>query len=228
MSTDLDDLDYEEALEKDKRKLFKLFVDNIKDEHLIVRTFFTSENIRPRSIKIILFLLMINLYFAINALLYNDDYISELYNSNEEQSFFDFLNNSFDRLVYASVINIIIGYLIDIYFVNEKRVKRIFMRNLSKLEIKTKICMLLNDIIKSYKVFIILNFVIVIFNWYYIFCFNNVYPNTSLNWIKSSLFIIILIQLLSVLYIFIKSVIRYLSIICYSESAFKISKILSD
>ena len=228
LATDLDELEFEDALEKDKRKLCEIFVDSMKDEHLIIRTFFTSDNIRPRSIKLLLFLLMINLYFVINALMYNEEYISDLYNSNKKQSFFDFLNNSFDRLIYVSVINIVISYLIEIYFVNEKKLKRIFLRNLNNLEIKCKIYLLLNDISKSYKCFIVLNYLVMIFTWYYTFCFNNVYPNTSLNWIKSSLFIIAMIQLLSVVYIFIKSVIRLISFICQSESIFKISKILSD
>ena len=228
LSTDLEDLEFEEALEKDKRKLCEIFIDSIKDEHFIIRTFFTSDNIRPRSIKILLFLLMINLYFVINALMYNEEYISKLYYSDKRQSFFDFLHNSLDRLIYVSVINIVIIYLIEIYFINEKRLKRIFLRNLNNLEIKSKICILLNDVSKSYKHFIMLNYLIIIFSWYYIFCFNNVYPKTSLNWIKSSLFIIILIQLLSFICIFIKSVIRLTSFICKSESVFKISKILSD
>ena len=228
LSTDLDDLEFEEALEKDKRKLCEIFVDSIKGDHLIIRTFFISDNVRPRSIKLLLFLLMINLYFVSNALMYNEEYISELYNSNESQSFFDFLNNSFDRLIYVSVINLIISHLIEFYFVNEKKLKRIFLRNLNNLEIKKIIYILLNDISKSYKCFIILNYLITLSSWYYIFCFNNVYPNTSINWIKSSLFIIALIQLISFLYIFIKSAIRLISFICQSESIYKISKILSD
>mgnify|MGYP006873017455 CR=1 FL=1 len=228
LSTDLDDLEFEEALEKDKRKLCEIFVDNIKNENLFIKTFFISDNIRPRSIKILLFLLMINLYFVTNALMYNEEYISKLYNSNEEQSFFNFLYNTTERLIYVSIINIVISYLIEIYFVKEKKLKGIFLKNSNILYIKYKICKLINYIGKSYKHFIILNYLIIIFSWYYIFCFNNVYPNTSLYWIKSSLFIIALIQLLSIIYIFIKSVIRLMSFICQSESIFKLSKILSD
>ena len=228
LSTDLEDLEFDDALEKDKRKLCETFMDNIKDENLIIRTFYTTDNIRPRSIKLILFVLIINLYFVTNALMYNEEYISELYNSDKEESFFDFLNNSFSRLLSVSVINIIINYLIEIFFVSEKKLKRIFLKNQHNLEIKSKILIFLNDINKSYKRFIVVNYLIILFTWYYIFCFNNVYQNTGLNWIKSSLFIIALIQLLSLIYIFIKSFLRFISIICQSESIFKISNILSN
>ena len=99
LNTSLDDLDFDEAIEKDKRKFFNLFIDLVNNEHLIFRTFINTENVRPKSIKILLFILIINLYFVCNALLYNEKYISKLYNSNEEEKFFDFLKNSIYRLL---------------------------------------------------------------------------------------------------------------------------------
>ena len=228
LSTSLDDLDFNEAFEKDKRKFCKLLIDLINNEHLIFRTFFNTDNVRPKSIKILLFILIINLYFVCNALLYNEKYISELYNSNEKENFFFFLKNSFYRLLSVSVINIIISYLIEFYFVDEKRIKQIFLRNKGFGEIKYKIAKLIKNIDKKFKAFIIISYLITVTSWYYIFCFNNVYPNTSLNWIKSTIFIITLIQLLSFLYIFLECVLRRISFKCNNELFFKLSKLLSD
>ena len=228
LSTSLDDLEFEEAIEKDKRKFCELFIDLINDDQMIIRTFFNSDNIRPRSIKILLFTLLINLYFVTNALMYNEEFISGLYNSDEKENFFYFLNNSIYRILSVSVINIIISYLIEFYFVDEKKLKRIFSRNKKTEEIKNKIGILIKDIDKKFKIFIIISFFITIFSWYYIFCFNNVYPNTSLNWIKSTIFIIILIQLLSFVCIFLECILRYMSIRCNNELFFNVSKLLSD
>ena len=134
----------------------------------------------------------------------------------------------FYRILSVSVINIIISYLIEFYFVDEKKLKRIFSRNKKTEEIKNKIGILIKDIDKKFKIFIIISFFITIFSWYYIFCFNNVYPNTSLNWIKSTIFIIILIQLLSFVCIFLECILRYMSIRCNNELFFNVSKLLSD
>ena len=127
LNTSLDDLEYDEAVEKDKRKLCQIFSDIVKNDNMMIRTFFISDNVRPKSIKILLFVLIINLYLVINALMYNEEYISELYNSNENGNFLNFLNNSNDRLLSVSAIGIIISYLIEFYFLDEKKLKRIFL-----------------------------------------------------------------------------------------------------
>ena len=227
LSTSLDDLDFDEALEKDKRNIYQIFIDLAKDKHMIIRTFFVSDNVRPRSIKILLFILILALYFVINALMYNDEYISEIYHSNEkEEDFLFFLKNSMSRLLYASVIGIVITFFIEFYFIDDKKLKRIFLRNRKNKEIKNKICNLIKITEKKYKSFIFISYLMTSTSWYYIFCFNNVYPNTSMNWIKSSLFIIIIIQLLFFVYIFIESILRKISFKCESEGTFKISTFL--
>ena len=128
--------------------------------------------------------------------MYNEEFISELNNSNEIKNFNYFLNNSLNRLLSVSIIGIVINYIINYYFVDEKKLKKIFIKNRKNKEIKYKIISLIKYIEKKYKSFIIISYIITITSWYYIFCFNNVYPNTSINWIKTTIFIIALIQLL--------------------------------
>ena len=195
---------------------------------MVIRTFFISDNVRPKSIKILLFVFIINLYFVINALMYNEEYISELYYSNENENFFYFLTNSIGRLLSVSAIGIIISYLIEFYFLDEKKLKRIFIRNKKNEEINFQISILIKTMDKKYKSFIITNYLLMIVSLYYIFCFNNVYPNTSSNWIFSTIFLIVLIQLISFVYIFLESILRFISFKCKSETMFKLSKILTD
>ena len=225
LKIDLDDLDFDEALDKDKRKFCEIFINKVQEQHMIVRIFFISDKIRPRSIKILLFALIINFYFDANALMYNEEYISKLYNSNKEESFFSFLNNLLSRVLSALSIDIITNYLIELYFENEKFLKNIFLRNLKNIEIKFKACLLIKRMEKKYKYFIIISFLITMTSCYYIFCFNNVYPYTSVNWIKSSFFIIVLVQLISFVYIFFDSFMRLISFKCRSEWLYKISQI---
>ena len=60
------------------------------------------------------------------------------------------------------------------------------------------------------------------FSWYYISCFNNEYPNTKIEWIKSSTFIYLLNETLPLLYAFGSALLRYTSIKCKIEKCFKL------
>ena len=58
--------------------------------------------------------------------------------------------------------------------------------------------------------------------FYYANCFNNVYPNLQKEWIKSSVFIMIFMQLLSMLTGLIVALIRLIAFKCKSERIYKI------
>jgi len=60
----------------------------------------------------------------------------------------------------------------------------------------------------------------------YISCFNDVYYYTRKEWIKSSIFFFIVIQIASVFIILFETIIRYIGIKCKNEKIFKLSKIL--
>ena len=77
--------------------------------------------------------------------------------------------------------------------------------------------------IKKIKIFTVINCIIIIFSWYYISCLNNVYPNIVKEWIISSIFIILINQILPFLSAFLETSIRYSSIKIESEKLFKLS-----
>ena len=74
----------------------------------------------------------------------------------------------------------------------------------------------INSVMKEMKwrnnIFIIITAVISLFSWYYISCFNNVYPNIKTECIRSSLFIIIIAQILSFILGFLETSLRFISI----------------
>ena len=80
-------MDYEDAIKKDKRKFFEYFMDKLKTNQILLNTFYSNEPLRPRSIKILLLILNIDLYFVINGLFFNEEYISDAYHSDEQESF---------------------------------------------------------------------------------------------------------------------------------------------
>ena len=167
-------------------------------------------------------MLRIDLYFVVNGLFYSESYIDELYNLDEnEEHFFSFIPRNIERIAYTSVISRILDYIVDIFIINKEIIKKIVIKNQGvKSILKNEISKTLTKHHKGINEFIIINYLIMIFSWYYVSCFNNVYPNTKMEWIKSSIFIYLLNEILSILYILGFSLLEYMSIRCQNERCF--------
>ena len=228
LSTNPDDMELDDALIKDKRKFSECLVENLKEKQMIAFTFFSDDPIKIRIMRIILFILNINLYFVITGLFYSEEYIAELYTIKEEDDkFFSYISRSIDKLIYTTLVSIIIGYIIELFFVEEKKIKRIFKREKENIDIlKQEIIKLTKSIFKSYLAFIIFVMVILLISFYYLLCFNYVYPKTQIEWIKCSITIMIVMQILSALKCLLQTSLRYLSFKMNSPKIYKISKLL--
>ena len=227
LSTSLDEMEYDDAIKKDKRSFGRYFLDALEEKQSIAYTFFASDPINTRMIKLILFFLNINLYFVVCGLFFSESYISELYNINEEdENFFSFIPRTIDKIIYTTLVTGFIGYLTDFFFLDEKKIKGIFKREKdNRVVLKRSITMLIREIQKRYTSFIIMSFVIFVISFYYILCFNYVYPKTQVEWIKSSILIIIIMQILSILKCLFETIFRILSFKCESEKLYKLSKL---
>ena len=219
-----DDMDFDDAIKEDKRKFFEYFMHILKINQMILNTFFNNDFLRPRAIKIILFILDIDLYLIINALFFNEDYISEIFHLTKEEKFFSFISRSINKFFYITLVGVILNYIIDCFFFEENKIKGIFRRE------KDNIIVLRYQISKTVKLikqrnllFIILSFFITSFSLYYIFCFHNIYPNMRNEWIKSSIVAIIIMQIFYLLKCLFKTIIRFLGLKCDSERIYKIS-----
>ena len=144
-----------------------------------------------------------------------------------EENFFSYFPRSIERIVYCTIVSIVIGMITDFFFVQQIKVKGIFIREKEDPKVlKEKIVELINEIKKRNFAFIITVSVILLFSFFYLLCFNYVYPYSQIEWIKSSITIIIIMQLLSALKCLLESGLRYLSFKLNSEKLFKIGKIL--
>ena len=196
---------------------------------MIAYTFIAVDPLKTRGTKIMLFGLNIILYFVVNGLFFSEDYISEVYNSTEEEKFFTFFPRSINRFIYCTFVSIVISYLTELFFFEEKKIASIFKREKEDKNIlKEKITKLIKDISNRYLGFIITVFIIILFAFYYLLCFNYVYPKTQVEWVKSSIIIFLIMQILSFLSCLLESCFRILSFKCKSEKCYKISKLLSE
>ena len=226
LETSPDEMEYDDAIKKDKRTFCEYFRENLKEKQIIANTFIAEDPIKPRGIKLILFTLNLILYFVINGLFISEDYISELYYTDEEdENFFSFFPRSIERLIYTTIVSIIIGYITSFFFLEEEKIKGIFKRDVENKVILFKdIINLIKTLKKRYISFIIFAFVVLLISCYYVLCFNYVYPKTQVEWIKSSVAIFIIIQILSILKILLQAILRFASFKCQSEKLFHVSK----
>ena len=230
LSTSPDEMEYDDAIKRDKREFCEYFWDCLKEKQSLAYTFISSDRINTRTIKLILFSLNITLYFVVCGLFFSESFISELYNTDDEkETFFSFIPRNIDKVIYTTIVSIFIGYLTGFFFLDEKKLKGIFKREKeNRVLLKRSIVLLINEIQKRYLSFIIMTFVILLSSLYYILCFNYVYPKTQIEWVKSTILIIIIMQLLSVLKCLFETIFRFLSFKCESEKIFKFSKIFEN
>ena len=127
LKTAPDDMDYDNARKRDKRTFCVYFIDNIKSNLLIINIFCNFEVLNPWPIKFLLFILNVELYFFVNGLFFTEDYLKEMFYDNDI-NFYDFIARFLDRIYYIILIGIVIRYIIDFFFFEEKIIKKLFKR----------------------------------------------------------------------------------------------------
>ena len=223
--TSIDELDYDDLIIKENRNFCRMFCDLLIKNQTIVNLFYNNNYLIPRTIKIIFIIVMIDLHLLVNALFYNEDYVRDLYYLDKKETLFSFVPRSINRIIYTSIASGVLDFIISLLFPTENKIKRILIRKKKNIkEMRKKVLITMKNIINNYLIFIALSYMITIFSWYYISCFNNVYPHLKIEWIKSSIFIILLIQIISFFRILLVTILRILSIRCKSEKIYRISK----
>ena len=146
----------------------------------------------------------------------------------KDEGFLTFIGRFMDRFLYITFVGVILNYIIDCFFVDEKKIKGIFKREKDNiLFLKYEINKVIKNIMSRNNFFIIFSFVVSIFILYYVLCFNNVYPSMKEEWIISSIIILASMQILSILQSFLGASIRFISFKCKSEKIYKISLLLA-
>ena len=84
----MNSLEYEKAIELDKRTYFQYYLSLIKKKHLILFTFIPTNDYNVITLKISLFIVSFSLYLTINTFFFNDDTMHKIY---EDKGDFNFL-----------------------------------------------------------------------------------------------------------------------------------------
>ena len=224
LSTEFCDMHFHEVIKNDTRLFFDYFCDKLKNKQVFLELFCVKDPLKPVTIKLLLLILDLEICFVVNAMFINEDYVSDLFHSTKEETFISFIPRSIKRCIYTMFARACINYFIGCLFVEERKIKNVFRKEKNDLSnLKYQIGIIMKEIKIRYNIFIIIAGAFSIFSWYYISCFNNIYPHMRMEWIKSSLLIIILIYVLSILVILVETILRFISFEFKSEKIYKAS-----
>ena len=108
---ELNSLDYHEALMIDKRNYFQYYLSLLRRKHILIFTFYTSNDYNSKEIKICLFLFSFVLYFTVNTLFFNDSTMHKIYEDNGNYNIIYQLPQIIYSTLISSVINILATFL---------------------------------------------------------------------------------------------------------------------
>ena len=179
---ELNNLEYELAVEQDKRTYFQYYWSLLKKKHLILFAFWPSNDYNVMTMKISLFILSFGLYFTINGFFFNDETMHKVYKDNGA---FDFLFQ-IPQILYSTIVSAIINMILKRLSLSEKNILEIKQeKDNTKIVEKSKTIEKCINI--KFIIFFILSFLFMLFFSYFISCFCAVYINTQKILIKDTL-----------------------------------------
>ena len=219
---ELDKLEYEKALEYDKRAYCQYYISLLKQKHLILFTFYAYNDYNSQIIKICLFLFSFALYYTVNALFFNYTTMNRIYVDKGSYN----LLHQLPQIIFSTIISGVISMIIKTLSLTQKNILE--LKNETD-NINIKVSNLLSCIIMKFILFFILSFLFLIFFWYYLACFCAIYSNTQGHLIKDTLISLFLSMLYPLLIYLIPGCFRIMSLRAINKDKillYKISKII--
>ena len=176
---ELNTLNYEVAIIIDKRSYLQYYLSLLKRKHILIFTFYTSDDYNSKEIKICLLFFSFALYFTVNALFFNDSTMHKIY---EDNGVFNFIYQ-LPQIIYSTLISSIINILATSLSLSEKNILSI-KNEKSTLERRKDV---INRLIIKFTLFFVLIYILLVLFWYYVACFCAVYVNTQIHLIKDTL-----------------------------------------
>ena len=179
---ELNSLKYEYALEIDNRSYLQFYWSLLKQNHLIIFTFFVQNDYNICLLKFALFLISIGLFLFMNALFFQDDSLHKIYEDEGEYNFVYHI----PQMIYSVILSQVILFLLENLSMFQNQFINIKEKNSLK-EIKDEIQQAKKSIKKRCFLFLIIGIILLFGFWYYLSVFCAVYYNTQIPLIKNNI-----------------------------------------
>lgn len=183
---ELNELEYEEALENDKRSFCKFYFDVMSEKQVILSPILYSSVFRPITLRISMLVFCILTFFFINAMFFTEEYISNRYDSNEKLDFVYMLKHELKKCILASLITSIIAKLYTLLIPRPSTYYQV-IKDRNDKDFKFIMLKFINSLKKK---LILLFIIMIIFSFiflYFLLSFCKIYKNSQMSWIESTL-----------------------------------------
>ena len=193
----LDNYDYQMAIKYDKRSFWRIFYIVMLAKGNVVNILLFKTPLDLQSLRIILFIFANSCDLAFNTIFYSNTSISDKYHYEGNSIFLFSLINNLVQSIVSSVISIIMvnlfqhmiesrGSFEDIFKEEEKKMRENRNYKVSKetkIEILGQIMIIFSKLKCKITIFLILDFLIILFFYYFVTAFCEVYKETQISWI---------------------------------------------
>ena len=196
----LNNYTFDEAVKYDKRQLCVIFYIFALAKQIYFHTFLYRSPLELFSLRLCLMIFITSSDLALNALFYFNDNISKKYRNSKNLFLFAFSDN-----ITVIILSIFVGFILltfleklsnsttsirEVFLKEEEKIKKDKKYKISE-KVKSEIIMEIDKILKNYrlKVFllIIIEFALMLFFWYFVTAFCQVYQAIQISWLLDSL-----------------------------------------
>ena len=173
---ELDNLDYQTAIESDKRSYCSYYWSLCKRKNILLYTFWPRNCFNILIIKIVLFIAFLGFCFGINGFFYTEKVLHKLYTNKGTYKFWSHL----PHIIYSTIVSGVLTYLLRLLTVSENEIYKMKKNANNKIE-EGKKCIKIKLIL-----FFILSVILTAFFWYFITCFCAIFHNSQIFYIIDS------------------------------------------
>ena len=202
----LDNYNYESAIKYDNRDFWRIFYIILLSKENILNTFCFKSPLEIKSLKYSLFIFSYLSDFALNALFYFNQNISDKYHYKGENLYWFSLLNNLIISIFSTLVSYLLVRILGVLTNSKDSIETLFrnqeelLRENKKYKVdkNTKLLIIneLGEIFKILKIkiicYIFIESSILLFFFYYITAFCEVYKSTQISWVSDSLLSFIL------------------------------------
>ena len=206
--SDLQDLNYEEAIIYDKRSYLKMYWGFLVDSQIILGTCCTDNYLDLFVIKLSFLVFTFQISFFLNALFYTDEYISDAYHND---GVLDFLSG-LPKSIYSFFATLITTNLLRMLSSSKNELMRVIRTNRRYQNYKNIIDIKLTKLRKKLIIYFILVYLLDSFFLYFVTVFCAVYKYSQKYWFIGCLESFGIDSLVALITCLFLALLRYISI----------------
>ena len=196
----LDNYDYEDAIKYEKRSFWRIYYICILSLDNIVNAFIFQDPLENRFIKLFLFIFQIACDFALNSLFYLNTNISDKYHYEGDNLYLFILVNNLVISIFSTLFYYLLGQFL--YFLTNstnsienifKKEEKLLRKNKNYKVNKDKKKIIFQSVLEQFRklkikliFYIIIEFLLILFFFYFVTAFCEVYKSTQASWVFDS------------------------------------------